>query len=130
MQTSEMNTSRIVSPEHEHQPSEVISLFKCPMTETCWLPVTNCRQLIIPVLTPGHEDVDSGLLGVAGVAGVVALVPWPGGRDGEETLRPVLVPPHTDGPGGVVVDHLLVLVPEDVPRLNTSHQTPDKHDTY
>ena len=73
-------------------------------------------------VTSRHEDVDSCLPGVAGVAGVVALVPWPGGRDGEETLRPVLVPPHTDGPGGVVVDHLLVLVPEDVPRLNSSHR--------
>ena len=32
--------------------------------------------------TSGYKDVDSGLLGVAGVTGVVPLVPWPGCHDG------------------------------------------------
>ena len=61
-----------------------------------------------------HVELDSGWHGVAGAAGVVALVPGTGRQDGQLTLRPVRVPAHRHGSLCVVVDHLLVLVPEDV----------------
>ena len=73
-----------------------------------------CKIVIMRGVTSCHEDVDCCLPGVAGVAGVVALVPRTGRHDPQLALRPVLEPANPHGPLSVVVDHLLVLVPENV----------------
>ena len=72
------------------------------------------KSLCETVLTSCDEDVDSGLPGVAGTAGVVPLVLRPGRHYAQLALRPVPQPGETHPSLPVVVDHLVVLVPEDV----------------
>ena len=64
-----------------------------------------------------HVELDSGWHGVAGAAGVVSLVPGPGVTEGQLALGGLVgggVGLHLDPPLHVVVDHPVVVVPEDV----------------
>ena len=64
-----------------------------------------------------HVQLDSGWHGVAGAARVVPLVPLPGVTEGQLALRGLVaggVGLHLDPPLHVVVDHPVVVVPEDV----------------
>jgi hypothetical protein len=85
--------------------------------------ITRCKYIIrfyslIPKLTFLNKDVDGGWVGVAGAAGVVALVPLGGGGEAEPTSRSraVPLPPrlHPHPAPAVVVHHPRVVVPEDV----------------
>ena len=68
---------------------------------------------------PGDVELDRGGHAVAGAAGVVALVPLAGVAEGELALGGLGgggVGGHLDPPLHVVVDHPVVVVPEDVLR--------------
>ena len=77
----------------------------CPHASQCWL------------TSLGHVELHGGGHGVAGAAGVVPLVPLAGVAEWQFALRGLVaggVGLHLDAPLHVVVDHPVVVVPEDV----------------